>query len=191
MTSDLSVPLLCCCAILKVHSFEDGVFSISFFDMQHGLLYSFFLGQLLFFLLVFGFQSGIVGKKVKLLELPLGGGSRGFLDHMAYGDVQPPDQKVFVNNPVEQFSGGVHDPFGRGSEASQRDGAMGVLGYLPTIGILHNFAVIGFPAEGIGEVFHVVTDGNDQLIGDKAFVHQIRERLSAISRSTSLAFSAL
>ena len=133
MPSDLPVPLSCRCAILQVHSLEDGVFSISLCDMQHGLLYSFFLGQLLFFLLVFGFQSGIVGKKVKLLELPLGGGGRGFLDHMIGGDVQPPDQKIFVNDPVEQFSGGVHDPFGRESEASQRDGAMGVLGYLPPI----------------------------------------------------------
>ena len=55
---------------------------------------------------------------------------------------------------------------------------MGVFRYLPSVVILHDFAVILSPAFRVGQVLNVVANRDNELVGDKAFVNQVhREKV--------------
>ena len=51
-----------------------------------------------------------------------------------------------------------------------------MLWYLPPVVILHNIAAILLSALGISKVFDVVADGDNELVCDLAFFHQVHHK---------------
>ena len=134
--------------------------------------------QLFIFLLALRVECSIISEEVKLLKISFCRGGRSFVDHMGRCDVQPPDEQALVCDPVEQFPGGIHDLLRGRGVAFQIDCAVGVFRYLPPVMVFYYIAVILFPTLRVSQIFDVIANRDNKLVGDKAFVNQVhREKV--------------
>ena len=111
-----------------------------------------------------------IGEKVQLLSAFMAG--QGVLrDDVVGGQIQPPDQKIGVYNAVEKLGNGTDDGLGGSGMPAQIRGAVGVLGNSAAVAVNGDGALIGAASFRVGEIFNIVAHRQDNLVGDKSFVH--------------------
>ena len=93
-------------ALFIIQSFQNGVLTELFLDVQNGRLYLALLGKHLLFFPVFPFERLIVCEQVILHRRRILG-CRFFIDDMVRGQVDASHQQLGIDNPVEKF----HDGF--------------------------------------------------------------------------------
>ena len=88
--TDLAVPIHCCGSGLQIHPFQDGVFSIPFFDVQHSQLH-----------VSLPFQLNGIGKQITLLE--------SFFGYIVEGKIDPSKGSGSAHNSAVQVVYCVHN----------------------------------------------------------------------------------
>ena len=92
-------------------------------------------------------------------------------DDVVGGQIQPPDQKSGVHDAVVKFRDSTDDGLGGSGMPAQIHGAVGVLGNSAAVAVNGDGALIGAASSRVGEIFNIVAHRQDDLVGDKSFVH--------------------
>ena len=92
-------------------------------------------------------------------------------DDVVGGQIQPPDQKIGVDDAVVKRGDGTDDGLGGGGMPAQIGGAVGVLGNPAALSVDGDGTAIGAASLRVGEIFNIVAHRQDDLVGDKSFVH--------------------
>lgn len=107
MSADLCISVFRRCPFLQVHALQNRIFSIFFLDVEHGFLHVAFPFQIRFLFLPLFFYSLIICKKIKLLIRIIIRDSM-LIHQFIRGNINPPDQKILVDDPVIQFHYRIH-----------------------------------------------------------------------------------
>ena len=103
MPADLRISVLGRCALLQIHSLEDGVLSVLLLDGKCRLLnFSFPFQRSILRLLLF-LLGGVVRKKVQLNGAVVLLRCIRFRQDMICNDLHAPHQEIFVHDPVKQL----------------------------------------------------------------------------------------
>ena len=103
--TNLFVSIFRCSRFLKVHSLENGILSVTFFDFRNSFLLPLFFFESGFFFYQFFFFRGKILEEVKLLER-LFFMKTAFRHNMAGNNVYSSCQKAFIDNIVKELEHG-------------------------------------------------------------------------------------
>ena len=106
MPSYLFITFLGSGALFIIQSFQNGVLTELFLDVQNVRLYLALLGKPFLFFPLFPFQRFLVCEQV-ILHRSWVLVCRFFIDDMVRGQVDASHQQVGIDNPVEKFHYGV------------------------------------------------------------------------------------
>ena len=98
-------------------------------------------------------------------------------DNVVGDNIQPADQERRIDKTIEKIDGGVHDLVGRGGIVVQILGPMRLFWNRAAVAVCFDGAVIGGSPGGIGQVFDIVADGEDNLVGYDSFIYKIEGEL--------------
>ena len=92
---------------------------------------------------------------------------------------------------AEKINSGVHDPVGRGGIVVQILGSMRLLWNPAAVSVCFDGTVVGGSPGGIGQVFDIVADGEDNLVGYDFFIYKIEGELVCHFFQNELCFVCL
>ena len=110
---------------------------------------------------------------------------------MVGDNIQPADQERRIDKTIEKIDGGVHDPVGRGGIVVQILGSMRLLWNRAAVAVCFDGTVVGGSPGGIGQVFDIVADGEDNLVGYDFFIYKIEGELVCHFFQNELCFVCL
>lgn len=183
-----------CCGLwrlplFQVHRFENCVFTEFFSDGKHRLLQLSLTLQVSSVGFLFLFFCCIICEKIELGKAVFLLQSSVLRDNVVGDNIQPADQERRIDKTIEKIDGGVHDPVGRGGIVVQILGSMRLLWNRAAVAVCFDGTVVGGSPGGIGQVFDIVADGEDNLVGYDFLFTRSRASWSAISFKTSFALS--
>lgn len=191
MSSDLVVAVFGGCALFQVHRFEHCVFTEFFSDGKHRLLQLSLTLQVSSVGFLFLFFCCIICEKIELGKAVFLLQSSVLRDNVVGDNIQPADQERRIDKTIEKIDGGVHDPVGRGGIVVQILGSMRLLWNRAAVAVCFDGTVVGGSPGGIGQVFDIVADGEDNLVGYDFFIYKIEGELVCHFFQNELCFVCL